>query len=165
MVVCVFAVLLAIAESYSSYANLDKARAYMQSNAASFRAAGDFVMNFRDGHNRFPTEAELTRWAHQRGDGEWAKRLSGDPVLGSSLACTNAQPEDGFKLPASDIYILHKWRGEWFDCYGLPSGANNVVHDLPGDDIHYHLALWTFAAVMMLIGWWFNPIARRRRGA
>jgi hypothetical protein len=81
------------------------------------------------------------------------------------VACTNAQPEDGFRLPASDTYIFAKWRGEWFDCYSLPSGTNNVIHGLPGDDLRGHVVLWTLAALMLLIGWGVRPFRGRRKQA
>jgi hypothetical protein len=157
--------LVVLFASYASYSRLEDGRAYMRSNAANFQATGDFVVGFHTSHQRYPTREELVKWARSKGYGKWADALSGGEAGGSSVACTNAQPEEGFTLPASDTYIVERWRGEWFDCYGVPSGANNIVHDLPGDDLRYHLMLWLIAITLLFLGWRLAPFHASREGS
>jgi len=160
--VCAAIALVAVFGSLASYSRLGEGRGQMQANLAHFRAAGGFVMQFRAAHQRYPTKDELNRWTRGKGFEKWASTLSGDSVGGASVACTEAQPEHDFAPPSSDTYILSRWRGEWFDCYSLPSRTNNIIHPLPGENASSHVLLWTLAPLMLLVGWLIAPFRRRR---
>jgi hypothetical protein len=149
---------LAALASYGAYESLDRGRAYMKINAARFHAVGTFVMEYHGLRKAFPTEAQIQHWASRQGyDSTWVNSISGDRVGGNSVACSAAQPEEGFALPASDTFVLYRWRGEWFDCYSLPSGRNNVVHSLSGNSPAYHIICWLLTFGFLTGAWFVRP--------
>lgn len=145
--------------SIANYLREDEGNAYMRTNAARYRAAGAFVMKFHAIHKDFPAEAVIRGWAARQHYGEWAKEIGGDRVGGNSAAC---HLEDDFSIPPTDVYVLYRWRGEWFDCYSLPSGTNNVVHPLGSASPRLHATLWGMAFGSLIAAFLIRP--KRRKG-
>lgn len=153
---------LAALASYAAYSDLEPGRAYMRLNAARFQATARFVIAYSKSRGAFPDEAEIRQWASRQGyDAAWSNSVSGDRVGGNSYACSDPE-EVGFTVPRADVFVLSRWRGEWFDCYSLPSGTNNVVHPLTGDTPAYHIICWLFAFGFLAIAWLVKP---KRQGS
>ena len=149
---------LAALTSYGALTSLDAEQAYMRTNEMRFSALGDFVMDYRRQHHEFPNDTLMQDWSIRNGyDKEWASSIGGDRVGGNSVACTRGQPEVGFKLPSQDIFVLYRWRGEWFDCFSLPSGTNNLKHSLYGEWPLFHIICWLIASVCISAAWLVRP--------
>lgn len=154
---------LAITVSLTAYARLDRDRAAMQAQAERFAAAGRFVTDYHRAHDTYPVDRQLQDWAAGQGyDRSWTDTLGGTPPGGSSVACTDAQPEPGFTRPASDTFLLHRWHSEWFDCYSLPSGSNNIVYALDGASPLFHAICWGLGVACLIAAWLIRPRPDRR---
>lgn len=149
---------LAALTSYATLTRLDAGTAYMRMNEMRFSALGEFVMDYQRQHHEFPDDTVMQGWSIQNGyDKEWASSIRGDRVGGHSLACTRGQPEVGFKLPSQDTFVLNRWRGEWFDCFSLPSGTNNLVRSLDGGSALFHIVCWLVASACISVAWLVRP--------
>lgn len=145
------------AVSFSVFASRDARSSWMRENADRYRATGSFVALVRSRDGRYPSTPEIRAWAAQQGyDDHWAENIEGNEVGGSSVACLL---EDDFSVPSTDTFILSRWRGEWFDCYSLPSGTNNIAYTTEGE-WQGHALFWGLAVALVASGWWIRP--RRR---
>lgn len=139
----------------------DERRAEAAAELARYRAASAYSQAYRTEHGNWPTDKQLRDWAAGRGfDNVWTDFGATRPG-GRSVACSAAQPEFGFENTAGDAFILHRWRGEWFDCYGVPSGNNNVaVPDTPNRE--NAMILIAIACLLFGCAWLAWPWALRR---